>query len=62
MTILVLADLLATERRVASHQAALRLADTHAALSRRETGLEPVELMELASDLLVSAAQENWIL
>lgn len=62
MNTLVLADLLAAERRLAKHQAALRLTERQSILSVRETGLEPEELMDLASELLVSAVQKNWLL
>lgn len=58
--VLVLADLLAAERRAALAPHGLR--ERHLALSLNQTGLDPVALAEHADRLLTRAAEKSWLL
>ena len=62
MAMLVLADLLAAERRTAPSRTMSSLVERQTALCLRETGLTPAELDDLAEGLLVTAIVNNWLL
>lgn len=61
-TALVLADLLAAERRSTYQALAANLAGRQAALSLSQTGLTPPDLAAFADALLPRAAENGWLL
>jgi len=62
VTVLVLADIMAAERRTTRRPWPAGLLERQRALALAEAGLEPVELAELAEAHLVTAVARNWLL
>lgn len=61
-TALVLADILAVERRSARRPLSVPLMQRHAALSLSQTGLSPPDLASFADALLLRAVENGWLL